>query len=326
MQARSPRAPRQHPSGQDDNRWLWQAAGVDLDLAQVRAFVAVADQEHFGRAAGSLNLTQQALSKRVAKLEDRTGALLERRHGGVSLTPAGARFLPAARHLLDVADHAWDQARAAPPGALRVDVWSELQTPAVLMRNLGRQRPDLPLELSMRRDLGEAVRALERHEVDLAFGNIGALERPLPTGVTSEVVAEDAIAVLVSARNPHARFARVTPEDLVRTGISWPMAGSSRELRAVVGAYAASIGAPLLDLGSNLGLADVVDRVASDPDLVVPVVASWPLAGHEGVRLIPLKPPPAFSWSAVWRIANPHPSLPRVLRALRAVRSAEVGA
>jgi DNA-binding transcriptional LysR family regulator len=87
---------------------------VDLDLARVRAFVAVVDHGHFGRAAQTLALSQQALSKRVARLEDRLGPLLERRHGGVVPNAAGRDFLPAARRLLDIADHAAADLRQAP--------------------------------------------------------------------------------------------------------------------------------------------------------------------------------------------------------------------
>jgi DNA-binding transcriptional LysR family regulator len=54
---------------------------MDLDLAQLRAFVAVADVGHFGRAAAMLTMSQQAVSKRVAGLERAVGPLLERRPG-----------------------------------------------------------------------------------------------------------------------------------------------------------------------------------------------------------------------------------------------------
>jgi len=74
--------------------------GVDLDLHQVRAFVVAADHGHFGRAADAMFLTQQALSKRIARLEDDIGVLFRRGPTGVTLTPAGARFLTLARNLL----------------------------------------------------------------------------------------------------------------------------------------------------------------------------------------------------------------------------------
>ena len=101
---------------------------MDLDLAQVRAFVAVAEQLHFGRAAAKLFLTQQALSKRIQRLESSLGeALFLRYHQNVELTPAGRRFLPHARTLLAVADAA---ALAARPQTrpLRVDVWGPVTT------------------------------------------------------------------------------------------------------------------------------------------------------------------------------------------------------
>jgi DNA-binding transcriptional LysR family regulator len=308
----------QHLLGADDNRWLWDADGMDLDLAQVRAFVAVVDHKHFGRAAESLSLSQQALSKRVARLEAQLGPLLQRRRGGIGLTATGERLLPGARQLLEVADIIIATARAAPPAPLHVDVWGELQLPAALMRAAARADPDLVVELSMRRDLAAAVAAVQRHELDLAFGNTAALDTPLPQGLSSELVGTDTISVLVNARGPLAARDHLTPDDLARHGIWWPLAGSSSELQAFVTGYAQSIGAPVTGVGTNLGLDAYVDRVASDSSALTLVVATWPLSNRHGVRVVPLHPAPQYPWYAIWRTASPHPSLPRVLRWLRA--------
>ena len=290
---------------------------MDLDLAQVRAFVAVVDHGHFGRAAESLSLSQQALSKRVAQLEARLGQLLERRRGGVGLTPAGERVLPDARQLLDVADVIVATARQTPPAPLRVDVWSELQLPAALMREVAGADRELVVELSMRRDLVAAIAALQRHELDLAFGNAAALDTPLPHGLSSELIGSDRLSVLVNAHGPLAGRDHVTPDDLARLGIWWPLAGSSRELQAAVTGYARSIGAPLRSIGTNLGLDAYVDLVAADPSAVTLVVATWPVS-NPGARVVPLRPAPRYPWYAIWRTASPHPSLARVLRSLRA--------
>ena len=308
----------QHLLGTDDNRGLWHAGPVDLDLAQLRAFVAVVDHAHFGRAAQSLSLSQQALSKRIARLEAALGPLLERRRGGVEVTAAGDRLLPAARQLLEVADAAVAGVRGTPAAPLRVDVWGEVQTPAALMREIAREDRDLVVELSMRRDLAQAVAALQRHELDLAFGNATGLDEPLPQGLSSELVGTDTISVLVNARGPLARRDHLTPDDLVRHGIWWPLAGSSRELQAFVGEYARSIGATVIAHGTNVGLDGAVERVAADPSVLVPVVATWPLSNRRGVRVVPLRPAPQYPWHGVWRTASAHPSLARVLRWLRA--------
>ena len=90
---------------------------MDLDLTQVRAFVVAADQLHFGRAAAQLFLTQQALSKRISRLEQALGEqLFVRGSRGVELSDAGRRFLPHARSLLAAADAAAFAAHPAGPG------------------------------------------------------------------------------------------------------------------------------------------------------------------------------------------------------------------
>jgi DNA-binding transcriptional LysR family regulator len=293
---------------------------VDLDLAQVRAFVAVVDHGHFGRAAASLTLSQQALSKRVARLEAQLGPLLERRQGGIALTALGERFLPAARQMLEIADCAVAEVRRTPPPPLRVDVWGELHPPAALIRAIAREQPDIVLELSMRRDVVEAIAALQRHDLDLAFGNIANLDRALPPILCAELVTTDPIAVLVNADNALADCDYVTPDDLVQHGIWWPSPGSSQEVRAFAEEYAAAIGAPLTADGSNLGLDVLVERVATDRTIVVPVVATWPVGDRKDLRVVPLRPTPHYPWYVVWRTATAHPSMPRVLRALRARR------
>jgi hypothetical protein len=84
---------------------VWFDNHMDLDLAQVRAFVAVADEGHFGRAADLLSVSQQGLSKRIARLEAGLGVrLLDRGTHGVTLTEAGRRFLVPARRPVAAGD------------------------------------------------------------------------------------------------------------------------------------------------------------------------------------------------------------------------------
>jgi DNA-binding transcriptional LysR family regulator len=75
---------------------------MNIEIAHLRAFLAVADHGAFGRAARALKISQPALSARIRDLEDRVGvALFDRTTRRVDLSQAGREFLPQARKLLD---------------------------------------------------------------------------------------------------------------------------------------------------------------------------------------------------------------------------------
>lgn len=84
---------------------------------QLRAFVAVAEELHFGRAAERLRMTQPPLSRSVQKLERDLGVvLLERGSRAVRLTPAGQAFVVEARRMLVAAETARSSARRVAEG------------------------------------------------------------------------------------------------------------------------------------------------------------------------------------------------------------------
>ena len=90
---------------------------MSVELADLRAFLAVADELSFARAAERLHVAQPALSRRIARLEHELGfALFHRTTRRVSLTAAGAVFVDEAGDALDRVERAIDVGRRAAAG------------------------------------------------------------------------------------------------------------------------------------------------------------------------------------------------------------------
>src|SRR3954467_8855626 len=83
-----------------------------FDLNQLRCFVTVAEELHFGRAAAPRNMPRPPLPRQIQLLEHIIDTpLLERTSRSVRLSPAGRSFLPEARRILKLAESASQVAR-----------------------------------------------------------------------------------------------------------------------------------------------------------------------------------------------------------------------
>ncbi|HEX2072829.1 MAG TPA: LysR substrate-binding domain-containing protein [Geodermatophilus sp.] len=184
-------------------------------LEQLRGFVAVADELHFGRAAERLQMTQPPLSRQIQKLERAVGAqLLERDNRRVTLTAAGEVFLAEARRLLTLADAAPDLARRVSSGSsglVRIG-FTAASTYGVLGRLLNQLADALPeVDLDLYEMVTrEQVAALQTGEVDLG------LARPPFDAATfgSRLLHREAMLVAVPSGHRLAGRERVAAGDL----------------------------------------------------------------------------------------------------------------
>lgn len=159
-----------------------------FELGQLRCFVAVAEELHFGRAAERLNMTQPPLSRQIRLLEHQVGtALFERTSRRVGFTAAGKAFFPEALRILRLADEASSRARRVAQGrqgsiaigyTAAYGYWLLPQ----IVRRLRERVPELSVtlkELVTR----EQLEAIEAGQLDVGLMRPHAVERGLATVV-----------------------------------------------------------------------------------------------------------------------------------------------
>lgn len=192
---------------------------MSFELRHLRAFVAVAEELSFTRAAQRLHLAQQALSTQVRQLEERVGAtLVQRTTRRVELTPAGSAFYEHAVALLAAADAAAEAARAAAGERQRLMVG--FGTPfdhapmKPVLEAFEQRRPDIATEVLFA-DLIDASGGVRRDGVDF-----GVAAGPFDTtGLERLLLWSEPLGVAMAADHPLAARAAISVEEYVAATI-----------------------------------------------------------------------------------------------------------
>ncbi|KAF1687260.1 LysR family transcriptional regulator [Pseudoxanthomonas broegbernensis] len=186
-----------------------------MDWANLTAFVAVADQGGFSAAAESLHLTQPAVSKRIALLEESLRARLFDRLGRqVVLTEAGRLLLPRARQILaegEAARRALQDLDQDIGGRLSLATSHHVglhRLPA-LLRRFTAQHPRAALDIRFM-DSEQAYNQVLQGEVEVAVTTLGPTEAPL----RSALVWHDPLQFAVAPDHPLARLPKATLADI----------------------------------------------------------------------------------------------------------------
>jgi DNA-binding transcriptional LysR family regulator len=185
-------------------------------LTQVRAFLTVADELHFGRAAERLGLSQPRVSRLISALERQAGgALFDRTTRRVRLTPLGTRlrdgWRPAYGQLLDAFEDARTAARQ-PAGTLRVGFTLTTGGTALtrLVRAFTAAYPGCDVQLR-ETGLEDLYGPLRRDDIDVLVSWLAVDEPDLTAGPAIEHRAR---ALAVSRDHPLAARGSASAEDL----------------------------------------------------------------------------------------------------------------
>lgn len=177
-----------------------------FSLRQLRYFVAVAEELHFGRAAERVKIAQPPLTQQIQKLEALIGYRLFRRGRRTELTEAGAALLQEARFILPQVEHAVERSRRAgrgQTGELRLGAPPSIMLSALpaAIRKYRERFPEVQFTL---RELSTSAieEALGRGEIDLGFLRE---TRPAPPLVSKVLFDEPLVAVLPATHPLAAR-------------------------------------------------------------------------------------------------------------------------
>src|ERR1041385_7812529 len=125
-----------------------------MELRHLRYFVAVGEDQHYGRAAQRLRVAQPALSRQIQDLEEEIGfKLFDRLSRGVKISAAGKSFLADARRILHEVNDATARAKrvaAGQSGSLRVGFVESISWHGVVpdsFRMFRERQPDAELQL-----------------------------------------------------------------------------------------------------------------------------------------------------------------------------------
>lgn len=174
-----------------------------MELRWIEAFVTVAEELHFARAASRLGVTQSPLSQMVKRLERELGVtLFERSTRSVALTGAGRSFLPHARGMLSELDLAHRSLREPSPeyGNVQIGFSGALNhrtVPPLAMAARSRY-PGITLTLMHQVVTSDALRQLHSGEIDLAFvgSPIGRTE------LSTRLISREKLGVILPATHP----------------------------------------------------------------------------------------------------------------------------
>jgi len=287
---------------------------MELDLGAVRTFLAVVDDGHFTEAADRLGMTQQAVSKRVARLESDLGVpLLNRSRAGATLTEDGAAFLPNARALISLADQAAGMLRAR-QRALRIDALARDAAPIDMIRAFY-EASDLDVDIVVSRGTVLQRTTLTDASVDAAFGRATGI---LPPGIERVPACLEPIHILAGRQHSLARRRHVPMEEL--SGLTAWMPGNARdsEWAEYYRFLSAEFGIQIDTSGPVFGRDYLTEKIVSSPDLIMFGNKRQLPAHPDIVEISVTDPAPVYPWSLMWHEANRHPSLPLLIAHVQA--------
>lgn len=287
-----------------------------MDLRDLEAFVAVAEELHFGRAAARLHMAQPPLSNRISHLEKELHLpLFQRSTRSVTLTDAGSRLLPPARRALNQVAAVRDIATSiasGEEGRVRIGfAGASSQRALPLLTNaVRRTHPGIELVLQSQTYVYTAFDQLASGDLDLAFVRVPITHPEL----SHRIVQVEQVLCALPEDHRLADADAVKLEDLSDDGFVSLPEGARSMLRATMHSMCLSAGFPPKVMQVAPDSATVLALVAAGAGVTI-TLSSVCQAQTVGIVYKPIEGTgPSHLFAALaWRSDNDSPALQRVL-------------
>jgi DNA-binding transcriptional LysR family regulator len=276
-------------------------AGVEL--RQLRYFVTLAEELHFGRASAREHIVQSALSQQLQRLERELGVrLLERSTHHVGLTTAGAAFLVEARQIIAHVDRAAQVARSAAgtSPSLRVGIIdASYDSMPLILHEVQARYPDLVIH-QIEASVPEQYQRLLDGRLDVGIGRAALA----PSEVASQLFREDPLGVLVPDGHRFASMDGVPVATLAQEPLLLSENAQAPEFNQFVVEMCRAAGfTPAVYEGTVESIRAAAALVAAGRCLYC--VPSSCISALPGTLWRPLTDPPShYPWSILWRATD----------------------
>ena len=282
----------------------------DVELRDLRIFLVLADELHFGRTAGRLGISQPTVSEAVRVLESRLGVkVFDRTSRRVRLTPAGEalkRGLVPALSAVDQALAQTSELSGAVRGLLRVGFVLTTEGPALsrLIAAFQARYPGCEVRLQ-EVETFDAYRALRRGDIDVLC-NWLAVDAPDLTAGTAFAHYERALAVAATHRL--ARQRAVSIEDLADEEVALLPPSTPSAVYDLLVPPRTPAGRPIRRTQPVQTINEILSLVARGR-IVHPTSSTVPLFNRDDVVLIPIADLPPLPLGLVWCASRENPRI-----------------
>jgi DNA-binding transcriptional LysR family regulator len=287
-----------------------------MELRQLRYFVTLAEELHFGRAATREHIVQSAVSQQIQRLERELGiALLERSTHHVALTAAGAAFLGEARQILAHVEHAAAVALSAMGASpkLRVGIIDAgYDSMPQILHEVQARHPDLVIH-QIEVGVPEQYQLLVDGRLDVGIGRAALA----PPEVASALFRQDPLGVLVPREHRFASLEGVPVATLAQEPLLLAEEVQAPEFNQFVVEMCRSADfTPMVYEGTVESIRAGADLVARGRCLYC--VPSSCISALPGIMWRPLiEPVSYYPWSILWRAADDSDHARTIVRCAR---------